>query len=173
VYDDFNNRITNYQFLLKDIVTTKYIDVQGNEAYKIERYKQTGSDPWVFQKIISKNINHNRAEEFIDNRRYIRLVFPPTENSKWNGNLLNDIGLWEYKITSLNQPKNINGKNINSTLEINQFEEVNLIREDIYKETYAKDIGLISKEVTAIDKDINTGKTKRGFILKMQLNSYR
>jgi hypothetical protein len=61
---------------------------------------------------------------------------------------------------------------LDSTLNITQYKEVNLIREDIYLETYAKNVGLVVKEVKAIDKDISTGRTRRGFMYKMQLDSF-
>lgn len=173
VYSDFNNSVIKYQFQIKDTVVAKYNDLQNNDAYKIERYKKINDANWIFQKIISRNIVNNRAEEFIDNRRYVRLVFPPEINKKWNGNLYNDLGTLTYEITTLDNPLNISNNAIDSTLTITQNNEVNLIREDIYTETYGKNIGLVSKEIKAIDKDISTGKIKRGFQYKMTLNSYR
>ena len=92
VYNNFNNSITNYLFKLKDTVTNKFTDAQGNEAYRIERYKKTGTQDWIFQKVITRKIINIRAEEFIDNKRYVRLVFPPTLQSTWNGHLYNDLG---------------------------------------------------------------------------------
>jgi hypothetical protein len=173
VYNDFNNSVTTFQFLLKDTIVAKYIDAQGQEAFRIERYKKIASADWSFQKILSKKITNNRAEEFIDNRRYVRLVFPPNLQSTWNGNLYNDIGEWPHHITSIDQKMTIGTFTLDSTLSISQYDEVNLIREDVYSETYAKNIGLVIKEVKAIDKDISSGRTKRGYIYKMQLNSYK
>lgn len=173
VYNDFNNTITTYQFKIKDTVVGLFTDLEGKAAYKIERYKKTGTNPWVFQKVVSRNELNNRAEEFIDNRRYVRLVFPPQLQRKWNGNLYNDMPAWNYTITSLDAPLRIGINNLDSTLAISQYNEVNLIREDIYSETYAKHIGLVIKEVRAIDKDITTGKIKKGTIYKMQLEQYK
>jgi len=173
VYNDFNNTITNYQFQLKDIVTETFTDLEGNKTYKIERYKRTGTDPWVFQRIISRNVSNNRAEELIDNRRYVRLVFPQQLQRSWNGNLYNDQDPWIYTITALDKKLTIGTKNLDSTLTVQQYNEVNLIREDTYNETYAKHIGLVIKEVKAVDKDISTGRIKKGFAYKMQLFSYQ
>ncbi|WP_410221661.1 hypothetical protein [Pedobacter sp.] len=173
VYNDFNNSITKYQFLIKDTVTNKYIDATGNTAYRIERYKKSGTTDWSFQKVISRKVTSNRAEEFLDNRRYIRLVFPPVLNLKWNGNLYNDLEHWDYTITQLDEKQSVNSLNFNHTLTVEQINEVNFIREDIYIEKYAKEVGLISKEVRAIDKEISSGKIKKGFIYKMQLNTYK
>jgi hypothetical protein len=171
VYNDFNNSVIKYQFQLKDSVVAKFIDLENKEAYKIERYKKTVSTGWVFQKIISKRLANNRAEEFIDNRRFVRLTFAPELNKKWNGNLYNDLIAWDYEINALDKKITLGNNTIDSTLNISQYNEVNLIREDVFSETYAKRIGLIAKEIKSYDKDIATGKIKRGFALKMQLNT--
>lgn len=173
VYSDFNNSTTNYLFQLKDTVTNNFTDIQGNETYRIERYKKTATQDWLFQKLITRKIYNNRAEEFIDNKRYVRLVFPPTLQSTWNGNLYNDLGEWRHEVKELDAPLTIGSNQLDSTIAINQYNEVNLIREDIYDETYAKNIGLVIKEVKAIDKDISTGRTRRGFTYRMELESYK
>jgi len=173
-YDiDFSNNITTYQFQLKDTVTNKFIDALGNETYRIERYKKMATQDWVFQKVITRKIINNRAEEFIDNKRYVRLVFPPTLQSTWNGNLYNDLGEWRHEVKELDVPLTIGSNQLDSTISISQYNEVNLIREDIYDETYAKNIGLVLKEVKAVDKNISTGVIKLGFAYKMQLHSYK
>lgn len=176
VYNDFNNSITAYHFQLKDTVTNKYIDAQGKTAYRIERYKKTGTTAdalWEFQKVISRNITNFRAEEVIDNKRYVRMVFPQTLDITWNGNLYNDMDEWRHHFLNLNEPLTLNNIQLDSTLTIEQYNEVNLIREDIYHETYAKNIGLVAKEVKAVDKNISSGIIKKGYIYKMQLNSWK
>ena len=173
VYSDFTNTITTFQFLIKDSISKKVIDAQGEDAYILERYKKIAGKDWVFQKIIAKKITHNRAEEFVDNHRYVRLVFPVTLNANWNGNLYNTSDAWTHTITTIDQPLNFGTLTLDSTVTVKQYEEVNLIREDIYSETYAKNIGLVRKEVKAVDKDISTQKIKRGYHYTMQLNSYK
>ncbi|MGV3547077.1 MAG: hypothetical protein ACO1N4_08445 [Pedobacter sp.] len=173
VYNNFNNTITNYLFQLKDTVTNKFTDAQGNETYRLERYKKTATQDWFFQKVITRKIINNRAEEFIDNKRYVRLVFPPTLQSTWNGNVYNDLGEWRHEVKELDVPLTIGTHQLDSTISIHQYNEVNLIREDIYDETYAKNIGLVVKEVKAVDKNISTGVITKGFKYKMQLDSWK
>lgn len=173
VYNNFNNSTTNYVFQLKDVVTDKFTDVQGDEVYRLERYKKTNTEDWFFQKVITRKIVNNRAEEFIDNKRYVRLVFPQTLQSTWNGNLYNDLGVWQHEIKDLNVPLTIGANKLDSTIAIQQYKEVNLIREDIYDETYAKNIGLVIKEVKAVDKNISTGVITRGFKYRMELASWK
>ncbi len=173
VYSDFTNTITTFQFLIKDSVINNFIDIQGNSTYRIERYKKTATIDWTFQKVITRKIIGNRAEEFIDNHRYIRLVFPLTLKSTWNGNLYNSLEEWKHEVIGIDQPLNLTIIKLDSTTTIKQHDEVNLIREDTYTETYAKNVGLVKKEVKAVDKDISTQKIKRGYRYTMQLNSYK
>jgi hypothetical protein len=173
VYNNFNNSTTNYVFQLKDVVTDKFTDVQGDEVYRLERYKKTNTEEWFFQKVITRKIVNNRAEEFIDNKRYVRLVFPQTLQSTWNGNLYNDLGVWQHEIKDLNVSLTIGANKLDSTIAIQQYKEVNLIREDIYDEIYAKNIGLVIKEVKAVDKNISTGVITRGFKYRMELASWK
>ena len=151
----------------------EFTDIQGNLAYRVERYKKTATQDWTFQKVITKKIISNRGEEFVDNTRYIRLVFPATIDSKWNGNLYNSLEEWKHEVVAIDQPLTVGNNNLDSTITIKQHDETNLIREDIYTETYAKNIGLVKKEIKAVDKDIATQKIKRGFRYTMQLNSYK
>ncbi|WP_157960748.1 hypothetical protein [Nubsella zeaxanthinifaciens] len=173
VYSDFNNSVTTFNFQLKDTVTNTFIDAQGNEAFRIERYKKIGTQDWTFQKVIAKKIVNNRAEEYLDNRRYVRLVFPPTLQARWNGNVYNNLGEWTHEITAMDVPLTIGAKTLDSTISIKQYEEVNLIREDIYSEIYAKHIGLVKKEVKAVDKNINNGQIRRGYAYRMQVASWK
>ncbi len=173
VYSDFTNTITEFKFLIKDSVINQFTDAQGNTAFRIERFKKTTTQDWTFQKVIAKKIINNRAEEFIDNTRYVRLVFPATLESTWNGNLYNSLDEWKHQVKSIEASTTIGTLKLDSTISIQQHSEINLIREDIYTESYAKNIGLVKKEVKAVDKDISSGKIKRGYRYTMQLNSYK
>ncbi len=173
VYDDFSNTTREYHFKLKDSVAEKYIDGLSDEVYRIERFKKEAEGPWVFQKIITRKIVDHRAEEILDNKRYVRLIFPARLYATWNGNSYNDLERWPHEITTIDAPLVINSLSLDSTLTVKQYEEINLIREDIYSEIYAKNIGLAVKEVKAIDKDISSGRTKKGYVYKMQLESHK
>ena len=171
-YNEFNNSTKNYIFQLKDSVTNQFVDAVGDTSYRIERYKKT-NNTWDFQKIILRKITHNRAEEVIDNHRYVRMVFPQQKGISWNGNLYNDMDEWRYRFTAINESKQINNLTIDSTITIEQSNEINLIREDIYYETYAKNIGLVEKTTKTVSKNINTGRIESGYSFKMTLNNYR
>ncbi|WP_461790665.1 hypothetical protein [Pedobacter sp.] len=172
VYSDFNNSVTTFSFHLKDTVTNTFTDAQGDKVYRIERLKKTAVRDWFFLKVITRKTVNNRAEEFIDNKRYVRLVFPATEQSTWNGNIYNDLGEWRYEIKNLNQPLTIGTNKLDSTL-TTKYEEINALTEEINIETYAKNIGLVKKEVKSVVKNISSGQIRRGYAYTMRVSSWK
>lgn len=173
-YSNFTNTSQNFKFEIKDSITNTYVDLTGAVNYRIERYKRTTtSNPWVFQKVFARNKNLRDGEEFIDNQRFIRIIFPPLAGSVWNGNSKNTIGEQEYLIENEIAPLSINNLTFDSTVVVKEIDEFNLIREDLVLSTYAKNIGLVQKEVTAIDKNISTGKITNGTKFTLKIKSFK
>ncbi len=171
VYNDFTGTQTQYLFEIKDTVISTIESEEGGTTVYIERYKKSNSGEWKFQKVISRSLKELRAEEFIDNRRYVRLTFPPEKYKSWNGNTYNNQDQQEYYFKAVDIPLSINNLNFDSTAVVVQMEEENLIREDYSEEVYAKHAGLVKKTVTALDKDISSGRIIRGFVYTMKIKS--
>ncbi|MDA9554900.1 hypothetical protein N9R54_01570 [Pelobium sp.] len=173
-YSNFTNTSTNFKFEIKDSVTNTFDDLTRVTNYRVERYKRTSStSPWVFRLAFTRSKSLRAAEEFIDNQRFIRLIFPPLAGSKWNGNSKNTLGAQDYTIENNIAPFSVNNINFDSTVVVNEIDEQNLIREDVVNVTYAKNVGLVQKEVKAIDKNINTGNITNGFVYTLKIKSFR
>ncbi|KHJ39531.1 hypothetical protein PBAC_00390 [Pedobacter glucosidilyticus] len=171
-YNNFNNSETNFQFQIKDSIADFFIGLSGDTVFRVERYKkQNNSNIWVFQKTIARSKSIRAAEETLDNQTFVRLIFPPEFGAQWNGNSRNNIGEQSYTITDFEVAKEVNGTSYPSTLTVTQIDENNLIREEFATETYAKEIGLIHKEVKAIDKNISNGVITNGFIYSFKLRA--
>ncbi|MDF3077401.1 MAG: hypothetical protein K0S09_1290 [Sphingobacteriaceae bacterium] len=170
VYNDFSNISTLYSFELKDTAVSA-INEFGREGILINRYKRASGQAWAYQKSFSRALTDQRAEEFIDNVRYVRFTFPPAPGKTWNGNTYNNLGEQPYKFVDVDVSQTINGIALDSTASVQEINETNLIREDYSLATYAKNIGLVKREVRALDKDISSGKIKRGFKYLMQIKS--
>ncbi len=171
--NSFNKTTKNFKFQIKDSIADTYIDATNRTAYRIERYKKQANETvWRFQKIISRVLNTRNAEETIDNKTYIRLVFPPEIGTSWNGNSKNDFIEKEFSITEMYDTFSLKNLAFKNTL-ITHFEEVNLIREDKESHTYAQGVGLIASDVRAVDVDISNQKITNGFFYTMQLIAYR
>ena len=173
-YSNFTNTSTNFSFELKDSIVNSFSDLTGATNYRIERFKRnTSTEPWVFKQVYTRNKTIRAGEEFIDNQRFIRLVFPPLAGTRWNGNSKNTLGAIEYIVEDEISPLTINNLNFDSTVVVTEVNETNLIREDVVYTTYAKNIGLIKKDVTAVDKNISSGRITNGTKFVMEVKSYK
>ncbi len=171
VYSTFTTLPTLYQFTLKDSIADFFINETKDTVYRIERYKKRkGEITWNYQKTISRFINKRIAEEQIDNKKFIKMVFPAEVGVNWNANSKNDLPENIFSIEEKFDSFSLNNKNYPKTIKIS-FEEKNLIREDINKAWYTKGIGLIMSEITAVDKDFDTGKITNGYIYMSKIQS--
>jgi len=115
------------------------------------------------------------------------LIFPPWEDQAWNGNIYIDSvdanwyywkpNVWEYMITELDMPENINGLQFDSTLTVTHHNDSTFIEKVISIEKYAKHVGLIYKYFLVLDK--RTGDISRpwtdpesGFIITFTISDY-
>lgn len=168
--------IDSVHYQVKEVVESFFADNEGRQTARIVRYKRlTSSDPWEIYKVYAANRTATTAERVEDNTRYIKLVFPPKENEKWNGNSLNndESGYMEYSFTSVNVPGNIGPLNFDSTLTVLQLLDDNLITYSYYTEQYAANTGMIYKEYNDYEyMFIGVPKIKNGFIYKETLLSF-
>jgi hypothetical protein len=173
-YSNFSNTSTNFKFELKDSITNTFNDLAGITNYRVERYKRSNASfPWVFKQVFTRNRNTRSGEEFYNNQRFIKIVFPPLPGTEWNGNSKNNLGDQEYIIENEIAALSIKNLKFDSTVVVTEINDTNLIREDIIYSTYAKNIGLIKKEVTAVDKNINTGNITNGVKYILEIKEFK
>jgi len=173
-YSNFTNSSVNFKFQLKDSIADTFLGLTGDTSYRVERYrKNTPSSNWVIQQVYSRNKTIRAGEEFINNQRFVRMVFPPIKGTFWNGNSKNNIGSQEYVIEDGISPLTVNTLSFDSTVTVKEIDEFNLIREDLSKTTYAKNVGLVQKLVTAVDKNISSGVITNGSVYSYKLSFFK
>lgn len=161
VYDDFTGDTFYYQYQVKEILESYFIDNEGRTAIRVERYRRDYNDsiainaiPWHLSRIWSFTRTTERGEKTEENIRYVRLTFPVKKEERWNGNAFNNQQEWNYKYTATDVPYSLNNMNFDSTLVVQQLYRVNGLEHREYVERYAKHVGLIEK--TVIDVKDNT-----------------
>ncbi len=193
-YDDFYTpsdpkHKTKYVFQLKDSAVSEIPETAGRKTFVFERYKSINNVDWVFQKVFTHTLAGLRGEEFVDNQRFVRFIFPPEKDKKWNGNTYNNIanaytylvGNQEYIFTDANISQTINSIPFDSTATIKEIDEFNLIQEDYVSKVYANHVGLVKMELKDLNKaltddpqkGIARGDTLKGLIYYMQIKSYK
>lgn len=131
--------------IILEVVTEKFADQQGQEAYRLEQYTLPDSGKnQVFFDLQSTNWNGQGVQRVENNQRYLKMVFPIRDKRQWNGNMFNNIGQLMYQYTGTFKPVVYNNVTYPDAVIVTQQSEINSLigtHEDI--EVYAKNVGLV------------------------------
>ncbi len=148
IFQDVNSNVhdTNH-FYRRDLLESNFTDAVGRPSVRIERYKRMQpTDSWGIADIWYQTVTENAAERIEENVRYIKMKFPMKDGDIWNGNLYNIEDAWNYTVTKMHQPFDINGLHFDSTVTIEQIDSTNLVQRLYGKEVWAKNVGLVYKK---------------------------
>jgi hypothetical protein len=184
VYDPFKNDTVYYKYQLKELNESEFSDNEGRISVRIERYiryynaaQSYDSIPWVLKNVWYSTLTSNTAERVESNQRYVKLVFPVLRLISWNGNAQNALGNQLYQYQMVNQPAGLGILHFDSTLVVIQRDETDLLNRRYYMESYAKNVGMISKKVldvydTKIDTIPVVNRIKGGVYMNMSIHSF-
>lgn len=155
-FDDFTQQIKTFQYQVKERVHSTFVDGEDHESIRIERFiRQTPQQPWVIKDIWHARVGQGRAVRYEENIPFIKLVFPPDQGRRWNGNAFNHLSEMTFKITEAHQPSTLsNGLSFDSTITVMQNNFITLISEDIRWEKYALHVGLIERRYRSVSKNL-------------------
>jgi len=163
VWDDFTGQQLHYQFQVLEVFESLFTDNEGNEAIRIERYrKMDDTTNWTISDVWFGNIQTHSAQKVEENIRYVKLIFPVKEETKWDGNIYNHYQPEQYKYKSTHTPMLINSFQFDSTLTVVQKYRTNLLEEINKYEIYAYGVGMVEKYHKEITKNIVTGEIVKG-----------
>ena len=134
-------------YYLKEVISEKFSDLEGDSAYRIERFWKTDSmDNYEIKDIWVANKSLNFAQLVEENIRFTKLIFPFDVNVVWDGNAFNNQQSQEYRIESINIPYNVNSLSFDSSITVIQNYKSNLLEYENSKEIYVIGVGLVYKE---------------------------
>jgi len=192
-HDDFNKKVDTCKFQLKEKIESIYPDNQNRPTARIERYIKKynptvtySNMAWKLKNVWIQNITSKTAEKTEENIRYVKLVFPVSENTNWNGNAQNTLEKWNYQYSFINLPRTIGGLFFDSVLQVTQLDDkfTNLVEHKYYIEKYATGVGLVFKQVIDIKSQPGSSppsnffqipimqRVTSGFQYKMTVKSY-
>ena len=138
------------------------LDNEGRINHKVVLYRRANdSDPngWVINRVWYMYPDSTNVQQIEEDIRFVKLIFPPLADAAWDGNLyapktgpydvLRD---WDYHYTEVDAPYSINGFQFDSTLTVSGIDEENVIEKLLFKEVYAKNVGLVYKEWDYLQK---------------------
>ena len=140
------------QYQLKELIGGTYIDNVGRKAYMFVRYKRPhDSAVWSLSDVWSVQINNHRLFLTEENIEYVKIYFPADLQKSWDGNAYNTLDPMEYEVTGVDEVLQVNGHMFDSVLTVTQKADSSLIHKDYRIEQFARDTGLIYKEITTIN----------------------
>jgi hypothetical protein len=184
----FNNNTTpttrdTAVFYVRERVESIYPDNANRPTARIERSRRNDTiGNWSIIDIWFANRTQTTGEKSEENLRFVKLLFPPREGQTWKGNQyiqvtesIKWLNNWDYVAQTLDVPATTGGISFDSTLTVLQRDDENLIEKSFSSETYAKNVGLVYKELLHLTKEDVTApwtEPRSGFILKMTIVDY-
>lgn len=152
-------------YQLKLSVTDSFRNNAGGTTYVIQRYVRNNVDEaFQYSDTWSARIEATQVVIVEGNIAYVRLVFPVSVGRSWNGNALNNLKGDEscgdsmnfdcdvYQIESVDVPYQFGEEWLTETVEVVQSNNIDVIvKEDVRKEIYARNIGLVYKESAVLN----------------------
>lgn len=141
--------VKTYQ--LKEINVLAFKDLDGKEAFKIERYRrENNTQKWMIDSVFMAKKEIDKALKFENNVTYVKIYFPIKEGLKWNGNAYNSFGNDTYELKKVNQSFQTNGQKFENTFSVVQQNDSTLVDLKRRIEVYAENIGMIYQEKTSV-----------------------
>lgn len=147
-----------FKFQVKEKISEIFNDNENRPTLRIERYIKIynpsipySAMAWTLRDVWMANKTPRTAEKVEENVRFIKLAFPVKKNQMWDGNAQNTIGKWTYTYNFVDLPRTINSVVYDSVLEVKQKDESSIIEKRYYIERYARNVGMVYKQIIDIN----------------------
>lgn len=173
IYNEFTGRINLVSSQQREYISRTELDAANRKTFIVEIHTRTSDSlPWRLNRVTRRVLTDFRYEVLDDNVITVPLVFPIVEEEKWNSNVLNSNQAREFEYKEVNEAF-VNGNlQYDSTLTVLQFEEENLIEQQLEQEIYAVNVGLIFRSHKNIETELN-GDVRSGFEATIRLISFK
>jgi len=156
--------VTNTKFQLKEVIRSIYYDNQNRPTARLERYIKHYDSlvpynemAWTLKNVWAENLTISTAEKVEENIRFVRLVFPVMLNQTWNTNAQNYLTAKNFTYTLVDKPATIGGIAFDSVLQTVYTDGGNILTSKQYhSENYARQVGLIYKQVINVQSQPST-----------------
>lgn len=193
-YNDITSppTITTSSYFLREEIDTSFIDASGYTNLIVKQYrKNSAADPWDLRQQGSFKITDDNFQRYFNDLRFVNLIFPVRVGREWPGHSFLDVQNeptldylddsrydWNFTYTAVDQNISIDSFALDSTLTVTQIDEENLFEKKFSKEQYARNIGLVSKELIILSTQAPPSgasfidRAESGFIVEWRLTGF-
>lgn len=141
------------RYELKTAVTDSFPNAEGGFTYVIYRSKRSeGETEFTYLNTWSARMDTREVVMQEENIPFLKIKLPVEKNSEWDGNLHNAKGEDIYTLAEVNTAYTVNGQTYDDCIVINQHDNQDfVVFLDQRREIYAKNTGLINKEVKLLN----------------------
>jgi len=165
IYDDLGSTICPTSGFVKEEVTSILSEEDLATVYVLERsYKESESDPWVISDIWTITKGRNYIQRSEENLRFIKMQTPLRIGNSWEGNQFDqDIILtvkdeaisiyknWAYEVLDIGVAEQVGENSYDDLMVLQQADDENLIERRLSVEKYARDVGMVYREMQIFD----------------------
>lgn len=173
---EVDTAIGAFHFYVREEIDSSYFDGENKKTNIILRYRRVNDSlPWTFMNLWTANVTPYSVQRVEDNIRFVRLKFPITSESIWEGNAFNFFPKEDYSYDQLFQPRQYNNMSFDSTITVIQNDFLSRINKIYKKEIYGTQAGLLFKQIDSV----NTKNTMNGTIIlngleyKLSITDYK
>lgn len=180
---------------VKELIADSFPDNTGAVTYRLERYeRKDNAQPWTIRSVYALTRTEEEFYRTEDNLRFVKLRFPLQEGRKWNptrffdnllevevaGQTIQMFKSWSAEVSAAGRMEEIGNLNFPDVATIVSSDSENLIEKRYAMEKYARNIGLVFRELQIMDTQCNgqpadcatlpwPEKAERGFIVRQWL----
>jgi hypothetical protein len=141
-------------YAIREVLTENFTDLEGRSAQRMIRYVKDNTNTWIPKDVWWQTVDGIRAERSEENKRRVKLVFPPRPSMFWNTNARNTDPEFELTYDAIDEAWSANNLTFDSTVVVKGTYPSNAVNSKIYVERYAKNVGLVYHEVDSSETQL-------------------
>lgn len=194
IWDDFNSTVDSSYYQTKELIESEIVTPNKDTLYRLECYfRADKSQEWQLKHVYFLRKEKLFVERVEENLTYCKMVFPILEHSAWNEYISIDSTLFYQThypntgiinanvkntnayVTGYKTPATIGSLSFDKTISICLHEFTSIINQDVEKEQYAENVGMIYQYIAHTENKATGGQfyIYNGFIRETKIIDYK